>query len=409
VNESPDHTTSVTTPPSGWSRWRQPFTRVAIVLIVFALLFYGGGGWYFSSQLGDDAFVVSAAEGTTFDIEVDAISADTITLVVPADSDPDLNGPVVIGFEHEGGRLRLGTVIADLTDGNVDIVTRRYDVIHGPPPEVGDRGDLDPWLYAEDPWFLLDTPFRVTYESELGAMDALYVSGRTDTWVILVHGKGATERETFRMMNAVGTHPMLAINYRNDPDQPADPSGYYRYGASEWKDVEGAVKYALEQGAENVILAGFSTGAALNLSFMYRSQLAGEVIGLIFDAPNVDFGRTVDYGASQRSLPLIGVQVPQSLTTMAKLIGSMRFDVDWSELDYLDDIDRIDVPILVFHGTGDTTVPVDVSERLAAERRDLVTFLSFEGAEHVQSWNMDPARYDAAMRRFLDALSPAST
>ena len=65
--------------------------------------------------------------------------------------------------------------------------------------------------------------------------------------------------------------------------------------------------------------------------------------------------------------------------------------------------------MLVFPGTGATTVPVALSERLAEERRDLVTFLSFQGAEHVQSWNMDPARYDAAMRRFLDALAPAST
>ncbi|MDJ0960248.1 MAG: alpha/beta hydrolase [Acidimicrobiia bacterium] len=406
--DSPDRANQPSGPSGRWNRWRRPLTRIGIVVGVLAMIFYAAGGWYFSSLLGEDAFEVSAPDPPVYEVEVDAISTETITLVVPAGSEPDLTGPVVIGFEHENGTLRLGRIIANLTDGTRDIVTRQYDVIRGPKPEVGDLGDLDPWLYTENPWFLLDVPTRVTYESELGPIDALYVSGGTGTWVILVHGKGAAEREAFRMMNAVGPHSMLAISYRNDPGQPADPSGYYRYGATEWKDVEGAVAYALDQGANNVILAGLSTGAALNLSFMYRSDLADHVIGLIFDAPNIDFGRTVDYGASQRDLPLVGLPVPQSLTTVAKFIGALRFGVDWSELDYLDDIDRIDVPILVFHGTNDTTVPVDVSERLAETRPDLVTFLAFEGAEHVQSWNFDPARYDAAMRRFLDALSPSS-
>jgi hypothetical protein len=110
--------------------------------------------------------------------------------------------------------------------------------------------------------------------------------------------------------------------------------------------------------------AALSTGASTDLSFMYRSEPADRVVALLLDAPNIDTGRVVDYGASQRSLPLIGLPVPQSLTTVAKFIGAIRFDVDWSALDYIDDIDRIDVPMLVFQGSDDETVLVDVSERL---------------------------------------------
>ncbi len=389
---------------SGIQRWRKPLIRVGIGLLVFCLLFYGGGGWYFSSQLGDDAFFVSHDDDDEFSVEVNRIDADTITLAVPSGDEPTLGTDGVNGFEYAGGRLWLGAVVSDIADESTDLVTREYEVLLGNPPTVGTMGDLDSWIYPDDPAFLFDSAERVTYESPLGAMDAWQVPGTGDTWVILVHGKGATTRETLRMMDIIEPTPMLSISYRNDEGQPEDPSGYYRYGVTEWEDLEAAVAWARGQGANEVVLAGFSTGAAVILSFMYQSELADTVTGIMFDAPNIDFGRTVDFGASQRSLPLVGLGVPQSLTTVAKFIGALRFGVDWSELDYIDDIDDIDVPMLVFHGTEDTTVPPDVSERLAEERSSLVTLHLLEDAEHVQSWNVDSARYEAAVRRFLGGL-----
>ena len=341
------------------SPWPRRLRRIGVILVALVLVFYGAGGWYFSTLLGEDAFVVADPAPDEYDIVVDAITAETIT-------------------------LRLGAVSSDLTDGTDEIVTRRYDVLEGEAPRPGDAGDLDSWVFSDDTPRLFTTRQMVQYNSDVGAMDAAYIPGAGSTWAILIHGKGAEVRETSRILLSLGNLPTLAINYRNDPGQPADPSDYYRYGATEWRDVEGAVTYALEHGAEDVILVGLSTGAALAMAYMYESDSADRVVAMVFDAPNIDFGRTVDYGASQRTLPLVGVQVPQSLATVAKLIGSVRYDVSWAELDYIDDAEQLDVPILVYHGTADLTVPVDVSERLAAERPDLVTLQVFDGAAHVQ-------------------------
>jgi fermentation-respiration switch protein FrsA (DUF1100 family) len=63
--------------------------------------------------------------------------------------------------------------------------------------------------------------------------------------------------------------------------------------------------------------------------------------------------------------------------------------------------------VLLLHGTADVTVPFATSAELAAARPDLVTFLPEPGVAHVQSWNHDPAGYEAALRRFL--LRPGGT
>ncbi len=202
---------------------------------------------------------------------------------------------------------------------------------------------------------------------------------------------------------------MLSIHYRNDDGQPSDPSGWYRYGLTEWRDLEGAISYAIDHGADRVVLVGLSSGAGVALSFMYQSPLAERVVGLVFDTPNIDLSRTVDYGAEQRSIPGTGIPIPRALTALTKVIVSVRYDVDWDALDYTDDIDLIEVPLLVFHGTADPTVPVDVSERLAAARPDIVTLHLVEGADHVQSWNVDPDAYARVVREFLSGIgaSPA--
>jgi uncharacterized protein len=47
-------------------------------------------------------------------------------------------------------------------------------------------------------------------------------------------------------------------------------------------------------------------------------------------------------------------------------------------------------PMLVFHGTADTTIPFEIGESFAAARPDLVEFHTVEGAGHVRAWNEDP-------------------
>jgi uncharacterized protein len=59
------------------------------------------------------------------------------------------------------------------------------------------------------------------------------------------------------------------------------------------------------------------------------------------------------------------------------------------------------MPILLFHGTDDHTVPISSSAAFARALPELVTYHRVAGAGHVESWNVGPARYERRVRTFL--------
>jgi non-heme chloroperoxidase len=54
--------------------------------------------------------------------------------------------------------------------------------------------------------------------------------------------------------------------------------------------------------------------------------------------------------------------------------------------DFRADIDRIDVPTLIMHGTGDRNVPIDITSRQFARMLPSATYIEIEGAPHGMLW-----------------------
>ena len=189
----------------------------------------------------------------------------------------------------------------------------------------------------------------------------------------------------------------MVITYRNDEEAPASPSGFYDFGETEWQDLEGSAEYALDCGAESLILVGYSMGGAIGTNFLYESPLAEHVRGVVLDAPVLSFDALIDYAARLRG-------IPRPLTVLGKRVAGFRFDIDWGNRDYLSRADELTDPILLFHGDADKTVSIETSEALAEARPDIVTYVRVAGATHVRSWNMDPKAYEEAVRTFLQRL-----
>lgn len=81
--------------------------------------------------------------------------------------------------------------------------------------------------------------------------------------------------------------------------------------------------------------------------------------------------------------------------------------VDYPGTSYVDRVRELDVPQLVLHGTEDCRIPVEVSPRLS-EGSNSIELVEFEGAEHVESWNLDRERYERELRSFLDRVRRAA-
>jgi uncharacterized protein len=390
------------------SRAGRLLRRGVVTLLVLLLVALAGGGWFYAGEIRDGALASRSPSPPAPRTEVLAVTDRSITLARDPAAPPELTAAGVWGLRWERGYGQLGAVL----DLAADRVERSFTRLQGRRPRAGERAGVDPYAYPADPAVAAGRPAReISYGSPLGPAPAWLVEGRRSTWVLLVHGYNAARTEALRTLATVTRqgYPALVVGYRNDPGAPRSPDGLRHWGATEWRDLEAATSYAVGHGAADVVLVGYSMGGAVVASFLYESPLATRVRGVILDAPGLDLGEIIDQGADGRDLPVLGTPVPQALTVAAKGIAGLRYDLDWGKLDYVDRAGRLRVPVLVFHQTGDPTVPVAGSEALARARSDLVTLERFGGAGHIQAWNVDRPRYERAVRAFLERVAPAAS
>jgi len=379
-------------------RWPR---RLLIGILAFLVLFYVGGGFYFSNVLNERA-LDGAARRASLDPDYDLVVRDVAgrAITITPDGDPgDLDQEGVFGLRWEGGYGQVSHILGTQDDA----ITRRFLLISGGPPSVGTPAELEVRAWP-DPESAGLASQDVVVAGPLGDYPAWFVPGDRETWAIVVHGNSMSRLDGLRMVPVTvdAGFPTLVPTYRNDTGAPEDPSGKLRYGLTEWRDLEAAVRYALDDGAKDVVLAGYSMGGGVIMAFLQRSKLREDVRAVILDAPMLDFSATVDDNASREEV-VPGVPLPSSLTAVAKQIAAWRFGVEWDQLNYLADGAReYDVPFLVFHGTADTTVPIATSEAFAKLRPHLVTLVRCPGAEHIACWNLDPGAYATAVTHFLE-------
>ncbi len=371
--------------------------RLLLAVVLLAVVLFAGASWYFAGQIRSAALQVAPYDPAP-DLRIVGVGSGAVTLVPVGETPTSLASDDVYGLSWPGGFGRLGHL--ESTRGRE--VTRDLDVLQGSPPSAGDLASFlrDAYPAASVGSLLGATVSTVDYGSPAGRFAAWYVPGRGTTWAVMVHGRGATRSELLRLMSdttALGL-PSLDLTYRHDPD---NGGGLARFGQTEWRDLEAGVRYALDHGATQVVLAGTSMGGAIVASFLQHSSLADHTAAVVLDSAALDFDAVIRHGAAQRRLPVLGTPIPGVLVGAAERVAARRYDLDLDALDYLADPGWLTVPALVLQGTSDDTVPASVATRLARERPDQVQLHLVPGAEHVGSWNEDPDRYDGWVRDFL--------
>jgi alpha-beta hydrolase superfamily lysophospholipase len=371
---------------------------VAAVAVALGLLVVAAG-WYYSGEIREGALEARSPSAPRYEVEVLSVEPNTVSLK----RHPPVEELVADGVW--GLRTRDGYgQISRFERVRGDRVVRRYAHVAGVRPQRGDRAQLEAAAFPPDPRSGLGLDHEeIRYDSDLGPTPAWLVPGRRATWVVFVHGLNAPRSEALRLLRPVARegYPALVISYRNDPGAPRSESGRRDWGRSEWRDVEAAVRYALDHGAAQVALVGYSMGGAVVTSFLYESDLAGAAVGAVLDSPALDFGDVVALEARQRTVPVLDAPIPSPLTEVAKTLTSWRFDVDWDRVDYVERAEELQTPALLLHGTADATVPFATSAAFARARPDLVTLVGFAGAGHVRAWNVDRSRYERRVLAFL--------
>ncbi|MEW1862955.1 hypothetical protein AB0399_21760 [Streptomyces sp. NPDC088194] len=331
-------------------------------------------------------------------ITVRSVTPDEVVLT----RTPASERPGVYGLTGAGVHATVGPVVAVGDRGHS--VTRTLTRVDKGSLAAGAFVRMTPQAYTGDPRGARGLDFaEPQVPGELGPMPAWYLPGARSTWVIAVHGVGATREQALSVLPALHRFrlPVLVPSYRNDPGAPASPDRIGHLGATEWRDLDAAMRFAVEHGARGLVLYGWSSGAAMALRALHRSPVAGKVVGLVLDSPVLDWRATVTAAVRSRRLPRV-------LTPLAVRAAEGRTGLRGTRHTEAAAEPAVPagltVPTLIVHGPDDTFAPWSASRALADRYPGKVALHPVPGAAHTAMWNADPAVYEETLRRFLTPL-----
>lgn len=362
-----------------------------------------GAASYFARRV-----LTPAGEGPT-DHVVLALDDATVTLSRTVDS--EVPGRYGLWDETRSAHLRMGEILAS----DETTVTR---VLRGV-----DFGDFAPgparfnqYYYAQPPDLALGLPTEtVTIDAGIGDLPAWFVPapGRggagtvSDRWAILVHGRGALRFECVRAVRALHEAGLsvLVPAYRNDADAPRGLDGRYTLGLSEWRDIDDALRYAVDRGARSVTLGGWSMGGAICMQALAQSDLSDRVSGVFLDCPVLDWGFVLRHHARMNNLPTPVALLARTVMGSGSLrwLAGVSEAVDVAQTDWVHRASELTHPMLLMHSVADDFVPIEPSRAVAAARPDLVTFQEWDTARHCKLWNTEPRRWERVVQEFVSA------
>lgn len=307
--------------------------------------------------------------------------------------------PGTYGLSGNGTHAIVGPVL-ESAPHEADTVVRRLEAVTHGTLEPGARVWLTPQVHIGDPHAALGLDHAdVDIPGELGGLPAWFVPAARDTWVITVHGLGTTREHPMVVMDFLHRLrvPVLDLAYRGDLGAPRSPDGLGHLGETEWRDLDAAIRYAVRNGAERVVLHGWSTGAAMCLHAAAHSALRDRISGLVLDSPVLNWETTLRALAGAR-------RTPGPLLPLAVRAAQGRTGLRGDRILASAGPEALKVPTLVVHGPDDTVAPWALSRRMAERRPELVTLHPVPNAPHGAMWNADPAGYEEVLRRFLTPL-----
>ena len=384
-------------------------TGLATAAVVGSTVFLGAA--YFARQ------VVVPKTTRREDLPIRRVFRDADGLLqidLPASPQTTAPGRYSLWFAQGSGHACLGRVSG--LDVEAGTVTRVVERIDSGDLMSAEAGIWSGYVFSKPDQLCL--PYSVVQiPTERGVAPAwkfapTKASVASDTWAIHIHGMGGTRAGALRgipVANRLG-YTSLVVSFRNDREAPASADARYTLGQTEWLDVEAAMKFAVDEGAQEIFLFGWSLGGSIALRLADLSAYSGHISGLVLDAPVFDWTRTLTSNARASRLPgpvaALGLSLMQSRAF--RWVTGLEAPLDFQSLDWVARASELKKPILVLHGKGDRSTPFDSSELTANLRPDLIHLVPFEVEGHSLEWNVDAHKWEGAVAEWILRLGEAA-
>lgn len=168
------------------------------------------------------------------------------------------------------------------------------------------------------------------------------------------------------------------------------------FGVKESYDAISWVDWCRKRFGENVkiILMGVSMGASTVVMASGRGDLKN-VSAIVADCGYSSPKEILCHVIKRRGFPL-------KISYWFVRLGAKLFaGFDPEEYSSLDASRKGNIPILLIHGTKDSFVPLEMSERVRLANPERCTYLYVEGANHGLSYYEDTSEYENALDKFL--------
>ena len=361
----------------------------------------GGLGWVIARRL------TATAGPRTFDLAIRGVEhADGGSLIVlDRTEQTSAHGVYNLWFEH-GGWAQLSAEIIDR--GPTRVARRITGTTPGLTPGVGDRASWSGIYYASPAEAGLHAR-DITITTPAGRCPAWRIDGEPSTWAIHIHGLGSTRAGTLRGVLAateVG-YTSLVVSYRNTGEGPRVGTGRSTLGRTETPDVDEAIGYAVRRGARQIVLFGWSMGAAIALQLADHPRHQGLIAALVLDSPVFNWTEVIKTNCTRSGLPAAAGHLAApwlTLTPLARTVG-LPGRIPLRSFDWTARAADLTTPTLILHGARDDSVPIRLSQALRDDRPDIVGLETFD-ADHTLCWNTDPDRWQNVVATWLKAHDP---
>lgn len=252
-------------------------------------------------------------------------------------------------------------------------------------------------------WFNDKKPEKISMISEDGlALEASFIrqpgsqdAGQT---VILAHGYHHARRQMIpyaKVFYNLG-YNVLMPDARSHGDSEGNLIGFG------WLDRRDYIRWIqravlLTQPNEKIILLGISMGAATVLATASEPDLPRNVKAVIEDSSFSHLDEQFKHRiANYYHLP------SRELEPIVSFLTRLQGGYSFKEVNIEKRVAKIKVPIMFIHGTDDNYVPIEMLDDLVEAARVPSEVYIVEGADHVQSLQKDPHRYQTEVANFLN-------